>query len=246
MRKVMTFIVSLIMSFLSIFFPAETPFETETVKIDGVTYQNGVVPENMYLKKEYDLYEEEPIHIERTWSLLGGSENRFYSLEKDYVYRNENTSKNADTQSALYCLVDKWEEKHSYYADEKNYSYRFQIWEGNDNVSSFHTVKKADINKFNEILDFDMENGFLTAAYPTVELIKLPSKAVPSIRFCKESKDGLIETHTSSFIIYDGTLYLYRYLNGTTMEIEVAVVPDELRAYFTDVLKNGGYGEYFK
>lgn len=199
----------------------------------------------MYLKKEYDLYEEEPIHVERSWSVLGGSENEFYSLEKDYVYRNENTSLNADTRSALYCPVDKWKEKHSYYADDKNYNFCFQIWEGYDNVSSVHTVKKADISKFNELFEFDMENGHLTAVYPTAELVKLPSKATPRIRFCKESKDGLIETHTSSFIVYDGTLYLYRYLNGTTMKIEVAVVPGELRTYFSNVLKDGGYGAYF-
>ena len=101
------------------------------------------------------------------------------------------------------------------------------------------------MEKFNELLEFDLKNDYETTPYPSAKRIKLPAKESPAIRFGKMSKNGFVETHTASFVVYDGTLYLFRYLNGTTMEIEVAVVPENLRAYFTDVLKDSGYGKYF-
>ena len=245
MTRVYMFIISLIMSFLSIFFPTEKPFEMDTVEFDGVTYQNDIVPQNMYLKREYELYDKEPLYSKYVFSLLGGYMENFYKLEGNYIYKSQNTSYNSDVRSWLYCPQDEWEEKHSYYADDNNYVYYYEVWIGNEE-GVIHNVKNADIDKFNEILEFDIENGYLTATFPTAERITLPSKSTPRIRFYKESKDGFIETHTSTFIIYDGTLYLYRYYNGSTGMIEVSVVPQELRTYFSDVLKDGGYKEYFQ
>ena len=51
MQRLITFIISILMSLISLIFPVkeEKPFECETIEIGGVTYQNGVVPENMHL-----------------------------------------------------------------------------------------------------------------------------------------------------------------------------------------------------
>lgn len=64
MQRLITFIISILMSLISLIFPVkeEKPFECETIEIGGVTYQNGVVSENMHLKGKYNFYDEKAIH----------------------------------------------------------------------------------------------------------------------------------------------------------------------------------------
>lgn len=246
MQRLITFIVSILMSLISILFPLreEEPFECETIEIGGITYQNGVVPENMHFKNRYNLYGEEPVYRKLNFSLLGPVTIDYYQIEDKYIHRHANTSYSTDIRYTLFCPQDEWEELHSYYADDNNYIYYYKVVINNESDGE-HIVENADMGKFNDIIEFSVKNGYLSTSHPEAERLTLSAKSTPRIRFYKESKDGFLETHTDEFYIYDGNLYLFRYHNGSTGMIEVATLPTELETYFSDLLKNGGYEEYF-
>ena len=101
MTKIISIIVSILMAFMNLIIPAEKPFECETVKIKGVTYQNGFVPDNMHLMKEYNLHKETPIHLElifRPISIGWFGLQDYYQLEDNFVWESPYTSSSASSR----------------------------------------------------------------------------------------------------------------------------------------------------
>lgn len=244
MEKIISFIVSIIMSVVSLLFPAVETDEYETVKIDGVTYQNSFVADNMHLKGEYNLYKEKPVYSKYVFTVALGYLDNYYQIEDNWIYRGEDTSWSVDIKEELFCPVDEWESLHTYYEDGNNYNYHYEVQIDNGYFTKCD-VQNADIKKFDEIIQFSVDNEYGSTSQNKAEIVTFPNISTPVIRFYKESKDGLFTTHTMRFVIYEGNLYFHRFDNMAEDKMEVSVLPDELEAYFTSLLKSAGLEEYF-
>lgn len=244
MEKIISFIVSIVMSFVSLIFPFGETSEIETIKIDGATYQNGFVADNMHLKGEYNLYKENPVRRDYVFTIALGYWDNYYQIEDNWIYRGEDTSWGVDIKEELFCPIDEWEGLHSYYNDGSNYSYYCDvIFENRE--SQKYDVPNADIKKFDEIIQFSVDNEYGSASQNKAETITLPNTLTPFVRLYKESKDGLFSTHTMSFYLYEGRVYFHRYSNVAEGTMEMSVLPNELETYFVSLLKSAGLEEYF-
>ena len=244
MEKIISFIVSIIMSFVSLFFPAVETNEFETVKIDGVTYQNGFVADNMHLNSDYNLYKEKPVCSKYVFTLALGYRDNYYQIEDNWIYRGEDTGWGVDIKEELFCPVDEWDRLHSYYNDGSNYNYYCDvIFENRE--SQKYDVLNADTKKLDEIIQFSVDNEYGSTSQNKAETITLPNTLTPSVRLYKESKDGLFTTHTMSFYLYEGRIYFYRYSNAAAGTMEMSVLPNELETYFMSLLKSTESEKYF-
>lgn len=244
MEKIINFIVSIVMSFVTLFFPAGEAAEYETVKIDGITYQNGFVADNMHLNNDYNLYKENPVYSKYVFTLALGYWDNYYQIEDNWIYRGEDTSWGVDINEELFCPVDDWEKLNSYYKDGNNYNYYYEVQIENGDFTKYD-VPNADIKKFDEIIQFSVDNEYGSTSQNKAETITLPNTLTPFVRFYKESKDGLFTTHTMSFYVYEGRVYFHRYSNMAEGTMEMSVLPYELETYFISLLKSAGLEEYF-
>lgn len=244
MEKIISFIVSIIMSFVSLFFPAVETNEFETVKIDGETYQNGFVADNMHLNSDYNLYKEKPVYSKYVFTLALGYWDNYYQIEDNWIYRGEDTSWGVDIKEELFCPVDEWESLHSYYGNGNNYNHYYEVQIENGYFTKYG-VQNADTKKFDEIIQFSVDNEYGSTSQNKAETITLPNTLTPSVRLYKESKDGLFTTHTMSFYLYEGRIYFYRYSNVAAGTMEMSVLPNELETYFMSLLKSTESEKYF-
>lgn len=244
MTRIISFIVSAIMFIFSWFIPSDKPFEYETIKIDGITYQNGFVADNMHLNNDYNLYKEKPVYSKYVFTLALGYWDNYYQIEDNWIYRGEDTSWGVDIKEELFCPVDEWESLHSYYGNGNNYNHYYEVQIENGYFTKYG-VQNADTKKFDEIIQFSVDNEYGSTSNNKAETITVPNSSIVYIRFYKDSNDGLFTTHTSKFTIYDGHLYLYRYSNMSSGTDELAILPDELETYFVSLLKSAGLEEYF-
>ncbi len=244
MEKIISFIVSIVMSFVALIFPFGETSEFETIKIDGVIYQNGFVADNMHLKGEHNLYKESPVHRDYIFTFALGYWNNYYQIEDNWIYRGEDTSWGVDIKEELFCPVDEWESLHAYYEDGNNYNYFCDIIFENKE-SQKYDIPNADIKKLDETIQFSVDNEYGSASHNKAETIILPNTLTPSVRLYKESKDGLFTTHTMSFYVYEGRVYFYRDSNVAAGTMEMSVLPNELEAYFISLLKSAGLEGFF-
>lgn len=244
MEKIISFIVSIVMSFVALVFPFGETTEFETIKIDGITYQNGFVADNMHLNNGYNLYKEKPVYSKYVFTLALGYWDNYYQIEDNWIYRGEDTSWGVDIKEELFCPVDEWESLHSYYKDGNNYNYHYEVQIEYGDFTKYD-VQNADIKKFDEIIQFSVDNEYGSTSNNKAETITVPNSSIVYIRFYKDSNDGLFTTHTSKFTIYDGHLYLYRYSNMSSGTDELAILPNELETYFISLLKSTDLNEYF-
>ncbi|MBR3819489.1 MAG: hypothetical protein IKJ41_10160 [Clostridia bacterium] len=239
MEKIISFIVSIVISFVSLIFPFGETNAIETVKIDGATYQNGFVADNMHLKGEYNLYKEKPVYRDYVFTLALGYWNNYYQIEDNWIFRNENTGWGVNIKKELFCPVEEWDRLHSYYEDGNNYDYYYEVCVESGDFTKYD-VQNADTTKFDEIIQFSVDNEYGSTSKNKAETITLPNTLTPVIRFYKESKDGLFTTHTTKFIVYEGNLYFQRHDNVAAGTMEVSVLPNELETYFISLLKSAG------
>ena len=239
MEKIISFIVSIVMSFVSLIFPFGETSELETVKIDGITYQNGFVADNMHLKGEYNLYKEKPVRRDYVFTLALGYWDNYYQIEDNWIYRGEDTSWGVDIKEELFCPVDDWESLHSYYENGNNYNYYYEVQIEFGDFTKYD-VQNADTKKFDEIIQFSVDNEYGSTSQNKAETVTFPNISTPVIRFYKESKDGLFTTHTMRFVVYEGNLYFHRFDNMAEGKMEVSILPDELETYFVSLLKSAG------
>ena len=247
MTKIISIIVSILMAFMNLIIPAEKPFECETVKIKGVTYQNGFVQDNMHLMKEYNFHKETPIHLELLFDPISigwfGLQD-YYQLEDNFVWESPYTDYGQDVKENLFCPVEKWDYYHSFYGDSENYSYSFSVQRSLEDFK-VNSVQNIDPDKFNEIVQFSADNEYGSSSKNRADTLSIPTVVYPRVIFKKESKDGLFLAKAQIFVIYCGNLYLMRYYNGSAGTMEVSVLPDELEAYFVSLLKSEGYEDLF-
>lgn len=244
MEKIISFIISIVMSFVALVFPYGETSEFETVKIDGVTYQNGFIADNMHLNNDYNLYNEKPVYSKYIFTLALGYWDNYYQIEDNWIFKNENTGWGVDIKENLYCPVNDWDKLHSYYENGNNYNYYYEVQIENGYFTKYD-VPNADTTKFDEIIQFSVDNEYGSTSNNKAETITVPNSSIVCIRFYKESNDGLFSTHTAKFIIYDGNLYLHRYSNIASGTDELAILPNELETYFVSLLKAQGLEEYF-
>ena len=249
MTKIISIIVSIIMAFMNLIIPAEKPFECETVKIKGVTYQNGFVPDNMHLMKEYNLHKETPIHLELLFDPISigwfGLQD-YYQLEDNFVWEGASTSYGYDVKENLFCPVEKWDYYHSFYGDSENYKFYFNVLIKSDAYNEFFDIQSADSEMVDKLIQFGVDNEYGSSTKNRAETLSLPNILCPQIWFYKESKDGLFYAKAMRYIIYNGNIYYYRYSNGGDGTIEVAILPDELEDYIISLLKYAGLENYLE
>lgn len=245
MTRFLSMLFSIFMFFFSWMIPAETPgekpFEPYTIEINGVTYQNGFVPQDMHFTKEYDVDKENPLYSKFA---LPETIN-YYRFEDNWIIRHESTTWATNVQDVLYCPIGEWEELHAYYADPNNYHYYFKIQLDFGNLTTYE-IPNVDMEMFERIIQFDEDNSYGTNSSNKAETIKLPISHADNVRFQKESKDGLFYNHTTEFTIYEGRVYYYRYSNMATGQDEVAVLPKEMEDYIISLLKTTDLNEYFQ
>ena len=249
MTKIISIIVSILMAFMNLIIPAEKPFECETVKIKGVTYQNGFVPDNMHLMKEYNLHKETPIHLElifRPISIGWFGLQDYYQLEDNFVWESPYTDYGQDVKENLFCPVEKWDYYHSYYGDGENYNYFINERKNYSQEFKKHDIQTVDTEKYDQIIQFFVDNKYGSSTKNRAETISIPDKSYPEMRFNKESKDGLFYTNALNYIIYNGNIYYSRYSNGSTGTMEVAILPDELEDYIISLLKYAGLENFLE
>ena len=254
MTKIISIIVSIIMAFMNLIIPAEKPFECETVKIKGVTYQNGFVPDNMHLMKEYNLHKETPIHLELLFDPISIGWfyfDDYYQFEENFVWKNAYTDYGQDVKENLFCPVEKWDYYHSFYGDSDNYKFYFNLrmgapYEIGAVYNEFFDIQSADSEMVDKLIQFFVDNKYGSSTKNRAETLSLPDILCPEIWFYKESKDGLFYAKAMRYIIYNGNIYCYRYSNGSNGTIEVAILPDELEDYIISLLKDAGLENYLE
>ncbi|MGN0574001.1 MAG: hypothetical protein ACI4IX_08690, partial [Acutalibacteraceae bacterium] len=233
MTKIISIIVSILMAFMNLIIPAEKPFECETVKIKGVTYQNGFVPDNMHLKTHYVLKKDSLAHI--VFHLPFLDYDTYYYLNEqpneDFIWKGSDTYDNSLGKEHLFCPVEKWDYYHSYFEDSENYNFFLYERENFSQEYKKHDIQTADTEKYDQIIQFSVDNEYGSSTKNRAETISIPDKSYPEMRFNKESKDDLFSTDRCKYIIYKGNIYYYRYSNGGTGTMEVAILPDELEDY---------------
>ena len=242
MTRFISFFVSVFMFIFSWLIPGDKTFEYDTIKIDGVTYQNGFVADNMHLKDEFNLHEEKAIHSEYVFTLTGGYSNYYYQITDNLIFKNSDTSWGANIKENLFCPIDEWDNLFSYYQNEDNYNYYYEVQIDNGYFTKYD-VQNADAAKFDEIIQFSVDNEYGSTNENKAKTISLTDTLTPVVRFYKESNDGLLVTNTMRFIVYEGNLYFHRYTRAGTMQ--VSVLPNELETYFISLLKSAGLEEYF-
>lgn len=244
----MTRFLSILLSIFTFFFswlipseqPTEKPFEPYTIEINGVTYQNGFVPQDMHFKKEYDVDKEKPLYSQFALPEFIN----YYRFENNWIIRHESTTWATNVQDVLYCPIDEWENLRDYYADDINYNYQYHI-RINGQITKYE-IPNADTEMFNKILQFSDDNRYTSNSQNKAETITIPNALTPAIFFYKDSKDGIFTTHTTEFFIYEGHIYFYRYSNVAAGINEVAILPKEIEDYIISLLKTTELNEYFK
>lgn len=232
------------MFILSLFITSDKPIEYETIKMDGITYQNGFVADNMHLKNDYNLNKEKPIYSKYILTLALGYWDNYYQIEDNWIYRGEDTSWGVDIKEELFCPIEEWERLHSYYSDGSNYNYYCDvIFENRE--SQKYDVPNADTEKLDEIVQFSVDNEYGSTSQNKAETITLPNTLTTFVRLYKESKDGLFTTHTMSFYLYEGHVYFHRYSNVAEGTMEMSILPNELEVYFISLLKSTDLNMYF-
>lgn len=253
MTKIISIIVSIIMAFMNLIIPAEKPFECETVKIKGVTYQNGFVPDNMHLKTHYVLKTDSFAHIE--FYLPFFDYDTYYYLNEqpneDFIWKGSDTYDNSLGKEHLFCPVEKWDYYHSYYGDSENYNYFFNVkmgapYEIGPVYNEYFDIQSADSEMVDKLIQFAVDNEYGSSTKNRAETLSLPDILCPEIRFYIESKDDLFSTDRCKYIIYKGNIYYYRYSNGGDGTIEVAILPDELEDYIISLLKDAGLENFLE
>lgn len=241
MEKIISIIVSAFLFVLSLFIPGEKPYECETVKIKGISYQNGFVTDNMHFVNDYHLPKEKPIYINLFAFSFGA---KYYEIEDNWIYRGDNTGWGVDIKNELFCPVDEWDSLYSYYEDGNNYNYYFDILFENKE-SQKYDISNPDTEKLDEVIQFSVDNEYGSTSKNKAETITLPNILTPIVYLYKDSKDGLFTTHTLRYIVYEGRLYYYRCSNMADGTIEVSVLPDELEEHFISLLKSTELNSYF-
>ncbi len=240
MTRFFSLLFSIFMFFFSWLIPAEKPFEPHTIEINGITYKNGFISNNMHFANDYDLGDTEPIY--RQFVLTGFE--KYYQFEDNWIIRNESTTWATSVQDVIYCPIDEWENIRVYYADDINYNYHYHV--RIDGQITDYEVPNADTEMLNKIIQFSDDNRYTSNSQNKAETITIPNVSIPAIFFYKDSTDGIFTTHTTEFFIYEGHIYFYRYSNVASGINEVAILPEEMEDYIISLLKTTELNEYFQ
>lgn len=168
------------MAFMNLIIPAEKPFECETVKIKGVTYQNGFVPDNMHLKTHYVLKTDSFAHIELYLPFF--DYDTYYYLNEqpneDFIWKGSDTYDNSLGKEHLFCPVEKWDYYHSYYGDSENYNYFFNVqmgapYEIGPVYNEYFDIQSADSEMVDKLIQFAVDNEYGSSTKNRAEIISL-------------------------------------------------------------------------
>lgn len=245
MTRFLSMLFSIFMFFFSWLIPAETPgekpFDPHIIEINGITYQNGFVPQDMHFNKKYDVDTVKPVYSQFA---LPKAIN-YYPFEDNWIIRGESATWDTSAQSVVYCPVDEWEKFHSYYADPNNYNYCFTVQIDFGNNTKYE-IPDVDMEMFERIIQFDKDNGYGTNSSNKAETITLPISHDDNVRFYQYSKDGMFYNHTTQFTVYEDHVYYYRYSNMAVGQDEVSVLPEEMENYILSLLEENDLCGYFE
>lgn len=212
----------------------------ETVTIDGVTYRKGFYEDvSPVFGSVGDIgsntLDKEIAHEE------GGREFRRVNY-KGHNWVHSYTG--GRTSGILYCEESQWEQEHTYYSDNSNYSY-YLIIDKKDWKDEKILITNIDYDKFDELLDFGKKNHYeafgLNEDIVTRNLPYPDMEESPPLSFYRVSNDGYFRSSGYTYHIIDDKLYYayqYNYGHGEYKELLAVDVPEELGQYFIDLVKS--------
>lgn len=234
--KIISSIISIIMSILSLLFPSEEKPEFLTVEIDGKTYKNCFIDENLKLCQSYNFYTEEPVFTEEVEGAFGGYINNYYDLGNGWIYKNESTSLSVDFSQKIFCPEEDWEKLKAHYADAENYKYyscsmKF-LDEGDFNR---YKLENVDSEKFDEIIDTAEEISKGKFNYKDYKTFPFWNYTMGAFR--KESNDGIFYSQSETLLIKNKKVYYFSAINGTSGQFYAVAMPEEANDYAVELFR---------
>jgi len=149
----------------------------------------------------------------------------------------------------LYCAQSQLEAARKYYADDANYDYYCQVGaQYTDREPEFVQIPDMEPDQFCRLMEFAVENSYAPSDGKNADLLHLPipdRDQSPELTFYRVSKDKCLVSYRGyTFHIIDGRLmllYFYDFGHGEYEEMAAVEVPEEMREYFVNLLKNSGY-----
>lgn len=234
--KIFSAIMAIIMSLLSLLFPSEEKPEFQTVEINGKTYKNCFINENLKLSKNYNFYVEEPVYTEEIEGVSGGYTNNYFDLGNGWIYKNESTSSSVDFSQKIFCPEEDWDKLKGYYADPENYKYyccsmKF-LDEGDFNR---YEIENVDSIKFDEIINTAEEISEGKFDYRDYKTFMFRNYTMGAFR--KESNDGVFYSQSETLLIKNKKVYYFSAVNGTSGQFYAVALPDETNNYAAELFK---------